>query len=555
MNLVAADQSRSRLYFSGFLLIWVIVYGVYLFSFTLFEGFSTISSDSFGYILLARKWSLYYPPSLAETLTWPVHTYPPGLAWLLAITGASESTWMGHLAVSLSMLLSLVLIGWLACRELGWAIGGLLTISLSLLPGAVFSSMSILSENPYLALTLAVLLLYSIIREKDSCSPVWFIALGLCLSLAILTRTSGIALIAALMVVSLFDSSLPRNRRMLFLFTALLSVCAWQLWGLLDPQSKESSYLTFLAPALGHESMALVDRISNYLGSMLVNVQAMLSGWVNYISPGVTNLFLLLFSYALLGFCIVATLIRASALKLDAIYILFYLGILVLWPYPAEMLRFLHPVMMLLLIQPVFFVHAQTESQALPALKLLNVSFIVLLLINSLIFQNHFIELKNAARKDHPTIVHAREYYAVPDRNEAIHKASTFQDILRVMASTADIIPESSKVASDQHATLTVLADRAAVNLSSIVPPLQQLCNVKTAEVEFVFISGLTNSYNPMGIKLFDSYDNIASFNWSIKDSSGNPRAYVLQMDREKIDSILSETGYECVRFQDRPLP
>ena len=246
--------SRTDLIYLSFLLALVSVYALHLFSFTLFEGFSTFSNDSFSYLLLARKWSPYFAPGVVETLTWPANTYPPGFAWLLAITGASESTWQGHLVVSIAALLSIVLIGWLAYRELGWFYGGLLTVSFCLLPGVIVSSMGILSENLYLAASLAVLLLFSFIRENTECWPGWYVALFLFLWLALMTRTIGISLIAALLVVSLLDRNLGKDRRIIFALIALMTIGLWQLWSLIDPQSKETTYLNFMTPLLGHES-------------------------------------------------------------------------------------------------------------------------------------------------------------------------------------------------------------------------------------------------------------------------------------------------------------
>lgn len=553
MDIMIRRWSRRELFYFCFLVILLVFYGTYLFSFTVFDGFATLSSDSFGYILLSRKWSPYFAPSIAETLTWPVHTYPPAFAWLLAITGASETPYAGHLAVTISMLLSILLIGWLIFRELGWKLGGLLTLALCLLPGAVFSSMSILSENLYLVLSLAVLLIFSILEQNDKPRLGWYIALFLCLTMALLTRSVAVSLLAALMWVALFRKDLATNKKITLMVIAVTSLVVWQLWGLLDPQSKESGHLSFIGPMLGHSELTLSGRFWHILGFLYVNLITLFSAWINYLSPVISNAYIFLFSFALFAISFISTVLRAIQLKLSAVYILLNLGILLIWPYPEEMVRFLHPVMMLILMQPVIYFHSRLQPSSAGFLKALVPAVIVLFLLNSLMVQARLNALRNEASETSHALVHSREYYSFSDRVEANRLGLIFQDVINLMAEASQVIPEGSTVASDQHAAFTLLANRKAVNLTSIVPFHQQICNFRVADVQYVFLSALFNSYNPQGIKLFDSYKEYSSNTWTINDADGNPGVYILQLDRPAIDSTLRESGFECLRYQDRP--
>ena len=196
--------------------------------FTVFDGFSTFSSDSFSYIRLARNLSPYVDSSVANSMTLPEHARSPGFPWLLAITGAASSTYAAHLMVSISMLSAISVFGWMAFRQLGSILGGLLTISVTLLPGVVISSMTILTENPYICASLAVLLLYSYIRKNISCGRGWYAALLLVLTLAILIRTIGVSLAIALMIVATFDRKLGKQSRINFLLFAGISLVIWQ---------------------------------------------------------------------------------------------------------------------------------------------------------------------------------------------------------------------------------------------------------------------------------------------------------------------------------------
>jgi len=538
--------SRTDLIYLSFLLGLVSVYALHLFSFTLFEGFSTLSNDSFSYILLARKWSPYFTPSVAETLTWPPQTFPPGFAWLLAITGGSASTWVGHLVVSISALISIVFIGWFAYRELGWLYGGLLTVCFCLLPGFVVSSMGILSENQYLFASLAVLLLFSIIKKNKECWSGWYVLLLMCLSLSLFTRTIGVSLIAALIGVSLLDQNLGKDKRIIIALIALMTLGLWQFWSLMDPQSKQTTYLTYITPILGHESQNLADRTAVFLGYVQANVFSLLAAWNHYLTLTHSNAYFFLFDYALLIVCVIFLGLRAFQLRLDAIYLLFYFGILLIWPSPDQMVRFLHPVFMLMLLQPVLYFQTRNSSPGQFRFRVIAVSIILVLCFNSLIIQRELVVRRDSAHTEQIANAHSYEYYTMPDRDNALYLTRLFQIVMMLMTESAAAIPEGSNVAAVKHDAYTLLTDRESVILRANKPYHQQLCNFKVSEVDFVFLSPVTSRDNPEHLRLVEKYRSISANIWPMNYQEVRPIAYVLELDTVKIDSILTEAGFEC---------
>jgi len=531
-----------------------LIYSAYLYMLTVFKGFTTLSSDSFGYILLARKWSPWFTPSVAETLTWPGQQYPPVFSWLLAITGASESYYFAHMLVWLFILVALVLIGLMAYREVGRNFGLPGAVAVCLVPGVVYSSMGILSENLYLALTLGSLLLYSSIAKKAASRPGAYILLWLLLSLVLLTRTIGIALVVSLTAAALFDRTATREKRIAYLFVSLGAIVVWQLWGVMDPQSHELGYLKFLSLGLGSADMGAVRQLTHLLSSVRTNVVAILGSWNHYLTIGQAHLYFFLLSYLLLILSLVSTALRAIQLKPDAVYILLYLAILLIWPYPDEMLRFLHPIVLLMLLQPVLLV-GSVKPQLEPKARVVVFSLSILTGLTFLLGQWQILERMNFARANNLPIAHFREYYSIPNFEEAIRKARIYHEVLYSMKSSASVVPEGSTVASVQYAAYTLQADRTAVNLSVIVPYPQQLCNFKVADVDFVFISGLTGAYNPLAMKLYEHYMNLAVRTWSISNDQGVPAAHLLELDKEKIDQLIKESGFDCRAFVDRPMP
>ena len=222
--------SRTDCIFLFCLLVLVTAYSTHLFSFTVFEGFSTFSNDAGSYVVMARKWSPFFLPNDAGIYTWPAQIYPPGFPWLLTITGASKSLWLSHLLVSCFMLASIFMVGWISYRRLGWLIGALLTIGLCLLPGVVISSMGILSENLYLFLSLVVLYIYSFMKKNENTPWVWYLILLILLTLVIMTRTIGIALIAAIFLSTLIDKNQTGRQKIVVLTITLLSTLFWYFW-------------------------------------------------------------------------------------------------------------------------------------------------------------------------------------------------------------------------------------------------------------------------------------------------------------------------------------
>lgn len=554
MKSVWGRCSAPGFVYAFFLLGLCGVYAIWLFPFTLFDGFASLSSDAPSYVLLARKWSPYFEPGIAESLSWPVLAFPPGFPWLLAVTGASGSTYFGHLLVSSALLASIGLIGWLSCLSIGRVHAGVLTVILASLPGAVVHSMGILSENAYLFFSLAVLVLFARFNRTRQGSALFWTTLFLGLSLALLTRTIGIALVGALSLVAVFDHRLPGRQRTAAILVVLTTLAVWQLWGVLDPQSRESSHWTFLLATFGHDGMAVSDRLLNYAGLLRTNAVTLIVSWNHYLSLSLPNEYFFWFSVALLTICISAAALRSLLLQLDALYILLYLGILLIWPFPAEMTRFLHPVIMLLLFQPVLYARAISRATGRLSMTIGMAALLLTVFVHSLVVQAHMHALKQEAGLTYPAIAHSPEFYALPNRRVAEGRSVVFQDVMQLMASSSDIVPEGAVVAAAQNSPFALLSDRPSVMLSTVVSYEQQLCNFMLRDVEYVFLAPVVNTYNMFGLQLRDAYENLTSRIWTMRDGEGNPRAHVLQLDSARIKSALKESSFKCETARDRPI-
>ena len=119
------------------------------------------------------------------------------------------------------------------------------------------------------------------------------------------------------------------------------------------------------------------------------------------------------------------------------------------------------------------------------------------------------------------------------------------------MKVSSERIPPDSVVASVKHENYAILADRKAVQLVGVVTHLQQLCNLKIKNVDVVYLSGLTNSFNKRGMSMVEQYQSISSEVWSMGGEGGQVVSYVLILDQAELDSELLAEGFECKSYQD----
>lgn len=538
----------SRWYYL-FLVAVIAGYGLYLFSFTVFDGFATFSNDAASYMLMARKWSPFFEPTPAEVFTSPVHAHPPGIALLLAVTGASESLWAGHLVVSLCMLAGLFLIGHYLGRQMDKLIAAVVTLAICLMPGIVIHTLGILSENLYIVCSLAALTVYLHVRNRQGLSSLWYLLLFTLLAAAVLTRTVGIALLTAFFVVPIVDRKLIPSQRVIFPIMALGGIVAWRVWEAIRPGESGLGYGLYLTDLLNSGGDSFAGLLAVLWQSVYFNLVKLLGSWSEYFALTSIAAPSFLLSYLLLMICTTGLILRAARLRLDAIYILFYLGIILIWPFPDEMTRSLHPIAILLLVQPVILLSERDY------LKKKGIAYAVVGMGSILIAHSAFIHagmlgMKKRAEPDFPQLAHSPEYYLATPENEGEELARFYVLITELMAGSVERIAEDSVVAAVKHDQYALLVDRRAVTLSGSVSLEQQLCNLKVKDVDMVFLSNLVTPLNRMGPTLYQPYEKFTSEVWPMATTDGSETAYIMQLDKSALAEELESSGYACERFR-----
>ncbi|MGA8258920.1 MAG: hypothetical protein WB783_01785 [Arenicellales bacterium] len=303
----------------------------------------SFGGDSAGYLLMARHYLQRDPGGVARHFT-DHSQYPPLFPLLLGLAGGGSDLLAAHLLTATFFILALaVFVLWQ--RDLGtrgrYAL--LVATVFALSPGTYFEAVYIHSEGLFLVLTLVILVVYRR-SEQDKGCLVWLLpVLVACLSL---TRAVGVAMIVAYAACTLRELNGRRLARV------ALAGAPFVLWTI--SHSYESDYLhTFF-------SRLEAGDLSAAAGGMFTNVVAAATQWHLYFFRSHPHLpvfnqveVLLSLSTGLAALC--GLFVRLFRWKLDALFALFYLAIILVWPFPAEMSRFLLPVVPIALAYVVWF--------------------------------------------------------------------------------------------------------------------------------------------------------------------------------------------------------
>jgi len=363
----------------------------------------------------------------------------------------------------------------------------------------------------------------------------------------VLSRTAGIALVGAFVVVPILDRKLPPPQRAILPLVALGSMIVWPLWGAMRPGEFELGYDEYLSFFLAGKSF--IAAVEIFWQIFTGNVVKLLGSWCQYFALNSTAALSFPITYLLFMVCAPATVLRAAKLKPDAVYILFYLGVILLYPLSEQMTRFLHPVALLLLAQPVLCLWERGHmAQRVWAVFATGAA---ILAIHSTVIQIGMLSSRAGADENLPQLRHSPEFYLATDENNSMLMARTFAGVTELMAGTSERVPSDSVVASDKHDIYTLLSDRKAVALSDRVLLDQQLCNFQLKGVHFVFLAGFASTLNLLGpARLYTDFEPLTRRIWSMSSVDGTPLAYLMEIDPSLLAAALDESGFACERYR-----
>lgn len=425
-----------------FLLVWTIIIGHFVWS----EQLRSLSDDSVSYLIMGQYWSPWHVTPAAITDIYPWELYPPLFGWLLAISDAAWSMPWAHVLVVL-----LLAAAWQALFRLAraWSLNPwaavALVIMLSLASYSLIHVQRILSENLYLLLSLLLLQRVEPMRGRWQALQVS----GL-LALLVLTRSMGLVMVCAYLLQQAVEALSLWRRSALqagfahyvrALMMVALPLACWLLWKELRPQlSVDRYHADLLKGLMAFDVSQPVVSASTLLGPQLEAMySAWYSIWMAWWETGPHFAYIVVSLSGVLGG--LGLIWRLNQNKLDAWYVAGSLALLIIWPYPGQMIRFcyvLAPFWLLyaMLVAQGLFTHVGARASVY-AVNLLAVSMLLAVLpaVGHVVGRAHYPDTSQPWAD-------IAEFYLrldpVEARNDAGRQLAVLEDMKRIRQSTND---------------------------------------------------------------------------------------------------------------------
>ncbi len=315
------------------------------------DALASIADDSSNYLVMARCLSPWSDPGVAALSVCDQQYFPAGFPLLLGMTGAGSSLPLAHTMVLAAFLASLPLLWIHASRVLGSPLlAHAVVMGFALLPGTLLGLQGILSETWYLLLVSVVLFLFS--RDEAAIpSRLDAVTAGGALGLLVSVRSIGIVMVLAWLARVLVSRLLGGHQRQGTWTVLAVAITVAGAIRLLFPPARTS-----------HDYRAvwgtLLQSVQDLPGYLAAQTLALAQAWASYIALYWTDdrPVVWVAMSALLAVALAGLLWRLLRNELDAWYVTAYLCVLALWPYPGQMLRFLFPVMPLLMLQGAWLI-------------------------------------------------------------------------------------------------------------------------------------------------------------------------------------------------------
>jgi hypothetical protein len=219
------------------------------------------------------------------------------------------------------------------------------------------NTLDVLSENLYLALSLGILLRAA--RNRDA-TPGALVVTGLLLALLTLTRTVGLAMLVAVAAAGLLRPGSRREKAAAAGIPVAITVGVLLLSHIALSAGVPDQYIDgFRRIAAGEAPRGSVE-FGTYLPSQLAALyEAWLANWLYYWSDATVFSATCVAAIGALGLLGCWRGLRAG--RVDALYVCAYLLVILCWPHPGQMTRFVYPV------APLLVVFAFEELQRLSA--------------------------------------------------------------------------------------------------------------------------------------------------------------------------------------------
>ncbi len=454
LNTDSGLPTRADLLFACLFSIPLLFYAYLLISFVAHDGLSSLATDSANYMVMARYLSPWHESSAAIDAAWPQQDYPVLFPLILALAGTAYDFFLAHTLTALFLVVSLPLL-YLYARslEISRATACMAVIIVALSPAAWINSLGILSENMYLMLSLLTLLMH---KKMQAPGTVKLFLFGFLLAALVLTRTVGISMLVAYLLVSVINMYVNKQKDLRLLSPVLIGLIIIAATQLIHNTTIPAQYTDQLSGLLLDDKE--METSYNFLLQLKSVSDAWFTSWLYYWNKQLTGPFVIT---GILGLLAVAgMLLRLKKNKLDAMYLALYLFIILIWPHPGQAARFIYPVLFILVSFAIYAVYVFMHRLTPGKTQLIANIVLVVFLASVVPAMSYTWHRHNDGKAFN--FQYYKEYYSIPDINEA-RKNTEIQSIMysdfdRIISAT----PQGSKIMFVIPAYIALLTDRVA---------------------------------------------------------------------------------------------
>jgi hypothetical protein len=446
------------------------------------------SSDSADYLFFADFYrGQFYTDVRPQDLAFYWATrFPPLFPLVLAAFGGGTHDLQYTQGIACGITLGMfAILWWWVRRETGSAFAAATILLLVVLsPGLFMLNLNPMSESLAMGMTWLAFLFAQRAPER----PERFLLVALLGGLSALARSINIALVLAIPIWLLLQRATPR-RWLACTATALAPFLLWLVYRRMLPRAAaytDGIDLAFVVNELGGWPDLLWVHPWRLVTAFAKNFDTRPDAW----------------SIALASILLIAAAVgwwrRARARRLDAAFLLVYVGVILVWPYPREAMRFLTFVMPLMLFHAwvgIDWAIARSRSSR-PAPQLASAGLAMLVLLASAGTIAHFFHL--ATHIVDPELrgeQREQTYFFASDRTTA-EAAARGLATLRIAAREATrLVPEGECVYAvmpyllERHAALPVMT--YPHGLDPTIPIEHQL-----SKCRFLFVMGVPGAWD-----------------------------------------------------------
>lgn len=432
-------------------------------SFSNMPGFWT---DSFIYLLQAdyfNNWNVEHLPVLDQAIAY--RNFPPLYPYFLSLLGAgSNNIVLASIATSFLLLpICLLYIDWQIVEDVKNINAMINAFIFLILPTTILFSTELWGENLYLLFVF--LTFWSFSKYKNNIGK-WIYISALCCGLALITRTVGISLVIALLV------SVYRLDKRKILLTTIIVLSPWLIWSILSGDIDYNN--RYVKNGFFEKYQNIIGIYDNKFYGLFeivkIQLQTLWWGLQLQFNSGLNTATLILATIIVFtaAYSIFQRLVRFS---MDALYIVFYIGIIFVWNFPDHNARFIYVIIPFLLFYSqltIVSVYEKLNYNSVISIKYILPSIIVLCILPSLILMT--ARFSTIPGENFKSYSNDRIWLTGDDRKKMYKQLVFKKELIESINDIKKIVPEEECIYTMQQEIVMLYAQRRA-----IVPPLQHV--------------------------------------------------------------------------------